>query len=55
MKQIYEIVILGSGGEDVCLGETVQPDCVSNQKVGDQANQILVVCARHIFSHHSLH
>jgi len=36
MKQIYEMVILGLGDEDVRLGETVQPDCVSNQKIRDQ-------------------
>ena len=28
MKQIYEMIIFDSGGEDVRLGETVQPDCV---------------------------
>ena len=55
MKLIYEMIILDSGGEDVRLGEIIQPDCVSNQKVGDQANQILVVCARRIFGHHSIH
>ena len=26
MKQIYEMIILGSNGEDVCLEETIQPD-----------------------------
>jgi len=51
MKQIYEMVILGSGGD---VGRTVQTYCVS-KKVGDQANQILVVRARRIFSHHSLY
>ena len=38
MKQIYEIIILGLGCEDVRLGETVQPDCVSNQKIRDPSN-----------------
>ena len=38
MNQIYEMIILGLGGEDVRLGETVQPDCVSNQKIRDQSN-----------------
>ncbi|EGI58971.1 Multidrug resistance-associated protein 4 [Acromyrmex echinatior] len=29
-------LIIKPGGEDVRLGETIQPDCVSNQKIGDQ-------------------
>ena len=53
MKQIYEIIILGSGDEDVCLVETIQSNCVSNQKVGKQIK--FVVRVRRIFGYHSLH
>lgn len=49
------IVILVSGGEDVRLGETVQQDRVGDQEAGDQEDQILVVRARRVFGHHSLH
>jgi len=39
------MIIFDSGGEDVRLGEAR----LCNLKVGDQANQILIVCARRIW------
>lgn len=44
-----------SGGEDVRLGEAVQQDCIGDQEAGNQEDQILVVRARRVFGHHSLH
>lgn len=55
VKQTCKIMTLVSGGEDVCLGKTVQQDCVDDQRAGNQEDQILVVRTRRVYSHHSLH